>query len=54
MTNQIIISDNRLEQALKYAELGFSVIPVGKNKKCLLTEWKIYQTEIGRFEESCV
>ena len=41
---------NMLEAALKYRELGFSVIPVGKDKKPLI-DWKRYQTEPATEEE---
>ncbi len=41
-----------IEHALKYQEMGFSVIPVTpKNKKPPLVEWKPYQTEKATREQ---
>jgi len=42
--------DSCLESALKYRELGFSIIPVGKDKKPLI-KWEEYQKRIASNEE---
>jgi len=39
-----------LESALKYRELGFSIIPVGKDKKPLI-KWEEFQKRIASKEE---
>lgn len=41
---------NNLEQAIKLFEQGFSVIPIGQNKKPLI-EWKQYQSEKASREQ---
>lgn len=47
-TNTITYS--KLEQALTLLEMGWSIIPVGRNKKPLI-DWKKYQTEKPTSEE---
>jgi len=44
------MNNKRLEAALKYAELGLSIIPAGANKVAL-TEWKLYQSRCATPEE---
>jgi len=32
-----------LKEALRYCDMGFSIIPIGENKRPLIAEWKPYQ-----------
>jgi hypothetical protein len=44
-------TNNLLETALKYLRLGWSVIPLGRNKKPLLPEWTTYQRRVATEKE---
>ena len=44
-------TNNLLEAALKYLSLGWSVIPLGRNKKPLLPEWTTYQGRLATEQE---
>ncbi|OGL81168.1 hypothetical protein A3B21_02670 [Candidatus Uhrbacteria bacterium RIFCSPLOWO2_01_FULL_47_24] len=46
------MSQNLLKYALEYLQKGWSVFPVGKDKKPLLTEWKPFQTRKATEEEA--
>ncbi|MEK9157970.1 MAG: bifunctional DNA primase/polymerase, partial [Patescibacteria group bacterium] len=44
------IQENMLGEALKYAELGFSIIPVSRDKTPLI-QWKEFQTRRATKDE---
>ena len=44
-------SESTLDKAIKYYELGLSLIPVGKDKKPLLPSWKEYQSQRASLEQ---